>query len=336
MNDDYLFDRSGAPDPRVEHLETLLSRYHASGPPPLRAAPPAARRRPVRTLLAVAAVLVLAAAGALLLRPSDTGRGPAGPHSEDWTVSGDTGVHARLARGQSVQTGAGIRKRLSSESIGSVEIAENTTLRLLESRKDRSTLELVVGSIHARTSSPPGVFVVETPRARAVDLGCEYTLRVEPDGEGSLHVDVGWVGLTRAGRQSLVPMRASAVFDAHGNLTPPWFDDAHPDLAAALRRFSFEESPAGSVARERDLARILEVARPRDALTLLNLFPLPGISRPERLAVYDRLNALVPAPATVTREGVADWTVRAADDWWPLARKAAGVGAIQKGKKRAS
>src|SRR5262249_27753346 len=147
-----------------------------------------------------------------------------------------------------------------------------TTVTLTELRPGRTTLELSRGTIHARTMSPPGLFVVDTPRARATDLGCEYTLSVEPGGEGRLHVDSGWVGLTRSGRQSLVPERASALFDREGRLMPPVFDDAPSGFFEAVREFALDAS--SSERREASVSAILALARRRDALTLLNLFPI--------------------------------------------------------------
>jgi hypothetical protein len=315
MSDEYLWDRSGGSDPDVARLETLLARYRSPG-----SQAPVARRRPHPARWFAAAGLAAAAAlFAILTLPAR--------RSDQWSLAGPRGTE-RVAVGQTVRTGPGSRARLSSRAVGMVDVAENTVLRVEEAREGRSVLELAVGTIHAKTTSPPGVFVVDTPRARAMDLGCEYTLSVEPAGEGRLHVDSGWVGLTRYGRQSLVPERASASFDREGNLMPPVFDDAPAGFLDAVREFSLGE-PAAT--RDAALAAILELARRRDALTLLNLFPIA--SPEERLRVYDRLNALVPAPAAVTREAVENWRIGTTDAWWRPVFEASGVRAIKKGKK---
>ena len=75
----------------------------------------------------------------------------------------------------------------------------------LENRRKRHRLALAAGTIHAKTISQPGVFVIDTPKARAIDLGCEYTLTIAPNGGGTLHVIFGWVDLTHGYEQSLVP-----------------------------------------------------------------------------------------------------------------------------------
>ena len=320
MTDEYLWDRSGDAEPDVVRLEGLLARYGAK---PIAAPAPGSGLEP-RIAWYAAAALAAAALVVIVTRlaaPSDV-----------WKVTGPRGT-SRVAIGQSVRTDAVSRARLSSRAVGTVELAENTTLRVTEVREGRSILELSVGTIHAKTISPPGVFVVDTPKARAMDLGCEYTLEVEPDGGGRLHVDAGWVGLTRYGWQSLVPERASALFDRDGNLMPPVFDDAPEGFFAAVQRFSLGE-PAGEE-RDAALSRILELARRRDALTLLNLFS--RASREERLLVYDRLSALVPAPASVPRAAMEEgWRIGATDAWWPPVLEASGVRAIKKGKKTLS
>ena len=66
MNEDYLWDKSGAPDPEIQQLEEILGtlRYQ---PQPLRVAP----RRNYLALLAIAATLLIAllAGGLWLLLP---------------------------------------------------------------------------------------------------------------------------------------------------------------------------------------------------------------------------------------------------------------------------
>src|SRR5437764_316199 len=200
--------------------------------------------------------------------------------------------------------------RLETPSIGVVDVAAGTTLHVI----GKSRLALDAGTIHARTTSPPGLFIVDTPRAKATDLGCEYVLDVAKDGSGSLRVTAGWVALTRGWTQSLVPRGASATFDAEGMLTPPVFDDAPVAFKEAVRRH--------------DIAQIVALARPRDALTLLNLFSRTNDE--ERLLVYDRLAQLVPPPAEITRQSMRWWSPGVTDAWWAPVRKASGVNAIKK------
>jgi len=248
-----------------QELESLLAVYRYNKPLRLR------RRRRIWPALAAAAAAAIVVV--LMLRP---------PKNE-WRLDGRT-----LHPGDIVQATAPMR--LEARAVGLIDIAPNTRLELVESRAGRQRLVLASGTIHARTISPPGVFVIDSPLARAIDLGCEYTLYIAPGGSGSLHVESGWVDLTHGFDQTLVPAHASAVIDAQGGLTPPYFDDAASELRSAVVRH--------------DVKTILAHARRRDAFTLLNLFR--HAAPDERPLIYDRLNALVPAPPSITRDSVRE------------------------------
>jgi len=176
--------------------------------------------------------------------------------------------------------------RIERRGIGSVDIAAGTLLNF----EGGNRLSLRRGTIHAKTTAPPGVFIVDTPHASAIDLGCEYTLTVAPNGGGILHVTAGWVALDNTSR-SLVPRGASATINANGLLSPPVFDDASPQFKSAIAR--------------RDIRAALPVARRRDALTLLTL--LQNASPDERALIDHRLNALVPLPPGVRPGWIEPW-----------------------------
>lgn len=219
-----------------------------------------------------------------------------------------------LRPGETITTGSETR-HLRLRGVGVIDIGPQTTLKLVESRTERKRLLLTVGTIHATTTSPPGIFVVDTPRARAVDLGCEYVLSIAPNGSGLLRVTSGWVMLNSF-RESLVPRGARATIDSDGRIGPPVFEDSSPAFQAAIRRGNYEAA--------------MPLARRRDALTLLNLFRMA--TPDQRLRIFDRLNELVPAPAGVTRESVRDWEAGTTERWWPDVLKASGVNAIKKKK----
>jgi len=322
MND-YLFTGEDEADAETARLERLLSRYRHGGQAilPVRIPEKGQAGSPVLQprWLAVAAAIVIAI---LLFVHQRNGIGWRATAAEATNI--DSGSFVR--EGQLVRTGNGGRARLESRAVGAIDLAANTTVRILSDRRDRQSFELSVGTIHATTSSPPGVFVVETPRTKAIDLGCEYTLTVAGDGAGKLHVDSGWVELSRSYAQSLVPASASADFDRHGFMTMPYFDDADPALKDGVRKFTFSDD---TNKRQQALANILSKARRRDALTLINLFP--RATPEQRLAVFDRLNALV--PTTIARDSVADWHVLVTEPWWPDVLKASGIGPIKKPRK---
>jgi ferric-dicitrate binding protein FerR (iron transport regulator) len=312
MNDRYLWDRTGTPDPEVERLERLLAPLGERGVPcdacllPARTRTSAWRR--TTPLFALAATIVLMIVVQQRgLRPNESG----------WTVEASPHAMAnatpgtRLGTGARVATGAGQRLRLAEPRLGTVDLGPETRVRVLRAEAGRHVLALDRGTIDAEISAPPGVFVVETPAARAVDLGCRYTLSVTPDGAGLLHVTLGWVALTERGRESLVP--SGAMCATRGALGPgtPWFEGATPAFVAALATID-----AGAAGGEADaaLTTVLADARPLDGLTLWHL--LGRVDRRSAARVFDRLAALAPPSSAVTRAGILASDRAQLAAWW--------------------
>lgn len=307
MSDDrYLWDRSGAPDPETERLEELLGRFRHDGPPLAWK-----RRRPAPRLLAVAAVLALAAAGAIFLARAGGGwsvRSVSGsPAVESAAIPGS----GRLAAGELLETDGASRARLDLSSVGRVEVGPNSRVRLLRSRWTEQRLALDRGAITAKIWAPPRLFLVQTPSALAVDLGCEYSLEVDGAGAGLLRVTTGWVSFERDGRESIVPAGAAcATRPGHGPGTP-YYEDASAEFLRALESLDFQKGGEGS------LDVVLSEARKRDGLSLWHL--LSSTQGAARERVYERLAALVPPPASVTRQGALALDERMLDRWrWEL------------------
>ena len=135
---------------------------------------------------------------------------------------------------------------------------------------------------------------METASGTAVDLGCEYELKAGEDGSGLLRVTRGWVSLQWKGIESLVPAGASCQTRPQAGPGIPYFDDAPESLKQALEVFGFEKSVND------ELGNILSASRVRDTLTLWHL--LSRVDARERGRVFDRIAALTPVPAGVSRE----------------------------------
>ncbi|HWF08707.1 MAG TPA: FecR domain-containing protein [Bryobacteraceae bacterium] len=192
-----------------------------------------------------------------------------------------------------IETNATTRATLRIGDIGSVEVEPNTRLRVvpqntLANRPDQHRLTLAHGAIHATISAPPRLFFVDTKSGTAIDLGCEYALNMEEDGSGVLRVTRGWVSFQWEGRESLVPAGAMCRIRPAKGPDLPYFEDATPGFARAVD--------------EGALDSILGSARVRDTLTLWHL--LPRVGPEKRARVYDRIGALTPIPAAISRERV--------------------------------
>jgi hypothetical protein len=326
---DYLWDKSGDPDPEIEKLEAALARFRHAGSLPVWPGIVTGKRRAFlawpfgsfRVLAATAAALAALAALILFLHPRKLAR----VTEAGWDVSRVTGsprigrkiigVEAnatRLAVGQVLETDDHSRASLKAEGVGQIEMEASTSLRLLTMGGGLKRLSLDHGTIHAFIWAPPGEFVVDTPSAVAVDLGCSYTLEVDAAGAGLVRTALGWVGFEFRGRESFIP--AGAACATRPNIGPgtPYFEDATAAFRSALARFDFGD--ATPVARSQDLAIILEQSRERDALTLWHL--LSRVDERERPSVYQRLCAVAPPPAGVTKEGVLLLDESMLDRWW--------------------
>jgi hypothetical protein len=312
-DDDYLWDKSGPPDPEIVALERALAGVDAD-PPRIELPRPRARAI-ARVALPLAAALVLVAAALWWTREPapDGARSDAIATAVQATPETDTAPSAPAPPAPTwIETDARSTKTIEIADLGTVELGPRTRLRRLDGAGDEQRYELARGSIHATVTAPPRVFVVETPSAVAVDLGCQYTLDVDDDGNGRLEVSVGFVAFERDGRECIVPAGASCETRTDGGVGTTVRLDAPQTLREAVRALDFgAQDPA---ARGGALAVVLREAGREDAVTLWHL--LRHAPEPERGPIYDRFAALWPPPPGVTREGAVAGDLGMLRGWW--------------------
>lgn len=218
--------------------------------------------------------------------------------------------NGELGVGEWLETDGKSKAQIAVGSIGSVEVEENTRVRLLETQPTEHRLELARGKMSAHIWAPPRLFFVNTPSAVAADLGCAYTLEVDDEGSSLLRVTSGWVALELQDRESVVP--AGAACETRPTLGPgtPYFEDASSVFRQSLKTVDFDPDVH---TRSAALVWILDQARSKDTLTLWNL--LARVDGEDRARVYDRMAALSPPPAGVTREGVLALDQKMLDAW---------------------
>jgi len=298
MKDEYLWNKSGEPDPEIQRLESLLAPLgHQPGKAPRW---PAARSNRLPWVLAVAAALLIVSGALWILRQRS---------SPAWQVAVVEGSLSRtkLATGESLATDSRSRVRLNLDDVGEVDVEPNSKLSVVTIKDEEHRLALDRGAIHALIWAPPGRFIVNTPSAQTVDLGCEYKLQVLPDGSGLVQVGLGWVAFENSGRESFIPATAACVTYPEKGPGIPYYEDASRALVDNVHRFDVSADP-------RAIAVILSEARPRDALTLWHL--LRRVQPNDRAAVYDRLAQLITVPAGVTRDGVLSGNQQMVDALW--------------------
>ncbi len=267
------------------------------------------RRFPVWLPLAAAAVV----AGILLFRPrGDTWavqRVAGAPRVGDVLLGGS----GRLRVGQWLETDDSSRATIAVGEIGHVDVQPDSRVRLVRAEATDHRLALAYGAIHAKVDAPPRLFFVDTPAGTAVDLGCEYTLETDSSGRGLLHVTGGFVEFAWSGARSIVPVDAYAATRPGRPPGIPYVSDAPAALRQALDSFAFAAGGEGAV------RAALDAARSEDALSLWHL--LARVDVAQRSAVYDRLAALVPPPAGVTRERAIALDPETLDRYWTLIKR---------------
>ena len=280
--DDYLWDRSGAPDAELERLEGLLGRYRwrAEGS----SLQPRARVRsfPFRTVAAIAAGIL---AAALIFWALARGS------SQGYRVIGVEGREL-VKSGEELATDAAQSARLEIGSIGHVDVEPNSRLRVEDCGESAHRLFLSRGSVSARILAQPRLFRIGSPAGETIDLGCAYRLDVSPDGDVStLRVTSGQVAFEFEGREVYVPAGAMCVSVKGRGPAAPVFEEASDEFKAVVAEAEFAPRCGDAVVR-----RVIELAEREDTLTLWHLFVSPRTDPELRAAAFAKLSAVFPKP----------------------------------------
>jgi len=326
---DYLWDRSGEPDPEIARIEQLLGRYRQSAP--VRALPALERARWWEVLLWSRAFRASAAAGAValllfLIGPWAVRRvAYPGDTCDARCLVGTLRINGRALEGSGILRAGGLVETDASSQVevrlglvGRVTVFPGSRLRLAEMRQGRYRMTLERGKISARTLAPPFTFSVDTPGPTAYDVGCAFTLESDERGTGLLRVTSGWVQLELDDREVLIPAGAASLLRPGGTLGTPYFEDAPEAFRAALARLDF--GPQDAAARDAALTDLLAGARPRDVFSFLEM--LRTATGEERRRLIDRGVALLPPPPGVTRAGLLGGDDAMIGAW----RKQLGIG----------
>lgn len=212
-----------------------------------------------------------------------------------------------LKVGEILETDEYSRMRVEVADIGQVEISPNSLVKLVNSSETEHRLALEYGKIEAKIFAPPRLFVVDTPTAQAVDLGCAYDLEVDRAGNTKLKVTSGYVALERDGRESIVPAGAFCLTRRGKGLGTPFFETATENFKEDLRKFDFE---AGG---EKYLDSIIEQAKAKDTLTLWHL--LSRVSENEREKVFNKILKFAKLPYGVNKKGILELDKKMIEEW---------------------
>jgi hypothetical protein len=296
MNDDYLWDRTGKLDAELAHLEEVLGTLSWSK----RQRKP--RNRRFTALGVAAAAMILIAIGTAIFTERTKS-----PSLTPWQLSISGERPQLMHAGQVVETDGNARGSMESQFVGKVDIEPDSRLRLLAASGDKQRLALERGTIHALIWAPPTKFIVDTPSAKAVDLGCKYTLQVRKNGAGFLTVEMGWVAFQWHSIESFIPAGAACRTRPEHGPDSPYFLDASPEFKNAITEFDLYGTGQA-------LRNALSAARPRDGLTLWHL--LERTQGEERGEIFDRLTQLMLVPQGITRAAILRGDKSSLDAVW--------------------
>lgn len=231
----------------------------------------------------------------------------AGWRVENYSDGKNSSENDSLNVGEILETDKSSRAKIEVADIGQVEIAPNSLVKLVNSSETEHRLALEYGKLEAKIFAPPRLFVVDTPTAKAVDLGCAYDLEVDKAGNSTLYVKSGYVSLERDGRESIVPAGAFCLTRRGRGLGTPYFETASESFKEDLRKFDFE---AGG---DKYLDSIIENAKAKDTLTLWHL--LSRVAENERAKVFNKIHRFAKLPYGVNKKGILELDKKMLDEW---------------------
>ncbi len=218
----------------------------------------------------------------------------------------------KMAVGEWLETDNASRAKIKVANIGFVDIDPNSRVQLVKTQTSEHRIALKKGKLSAFILAPPRLFVVDTPSATAVDLGCAYTLEVDEAGNSLLHVTSGWVSFVLGGHESFIPAGAMCVTRKGEGVGTPYFANASDAFKSTLQKLDFSKGATADAL----VKTILTEARSVDALTLWHLLDQGKWQANLRGEIFDRLAVLTPPPAGVTRDGILKSDRHMLDRWW--------------------
>lgn len=289
--DDYLWDRTGTPDPELKRLEELLAPLRHDAPLDELRVQRARRRVPWLAIVGVAcaAAAVLVLINVRTTRVTHACRGSAGfafsGQGGDVSCNGAHVASGVLPVGGQLDTGTNSAS-LTIANIGVADLGTHTRVRLERTDAQRHQLALDRGHMHAKVNAPPRLFAVSTPATSVVDLGCEYTIDIDDTGAGEISVRIGSVELAAPGGGLVVaPAGSRTTLLAGKRPGLPVGHSANPAVRAAVAAYEHGDLTA--------IDALLAAAEDKDAITLI---ALAAVDDAHRATVLARLVELSPPP----------------------------------------
>lgn len=191
-----------------------------------------------------------------------------------------------------IETEASSTVTVTMPKMGRLLIDNNS---VVSRTKISEEIKLDKGQIKKFEGDASEVLIVTTPLAKFTELykGSAFRLGVDDAGTCKLIVESGWVIVNIKEFDSYVPKNFDCLI-SRGRYAIPYPADSSPDLIALLQNFSGLNDPS--------VGTILSKMTKKESLSLWHIIQL--ISTENRSIAFDRLNELIPAPSSVTKEGI--------------------------------
>jgi hypothetical protein len=183
-------------------------------------------------------------------------------------------------------------------------LIENSSI--VSRTKKSNEIKLDKGQIKKFEGDASDVLNVLTPLAKFTELykGSAFRLTVEESGACKLLVESGWVIVNIKEFDSYVPKNFDCLI-SRGKYAIPYPSDSSPELINLLQNFSGINDPS--------VGTILTKMTKKESLSLWHIIQL--ISTENRSIAFDKLNELIPAPSSVTKEGILALNKTMLLDW---------------------
>jgi hypothetical protein len=199
------------------------------------------------------------------------------------------------------------RALLSVANIGEIIVEPDTKLKIVKSDSSEHRIMLDYGTINANINAEPRLFIVDTKSVEAVDLGCDYNLSVDRNGNGLLYVKSGMVELESKNRKSLVAAGSFCVTKEGIGPGTPYSKNSSPEFRKALSNLDFKGD------RDDAVINVLRNAKRTDVISLLQM--LPRVKKNNKAMVFAKIAKYVPAPEKIYADSIPQFDMKDLNEW---------------------
>lgn len=210
----------------------------------------------------------------------------------------------KLSEDEILRTDLNSRASIKIPGIGSIHVGPNSSVR----RIGDFNFRLTSGEIKASEDSSSEFLLIEIPSAQIKDfnLGNSFSLEVNSNRNSSIYVEKGWLKVSYANKEFLVPSKYYCNVKKDVGPGIPYSGLSTAAFKEALNKFSF----GGDM---ESIPTILSESTQNDALSLWHLLQLADPK--DRQAIFDRLSSFVEPPSDTNKEEILNLNKKMLISW---------------------